>query len=245
MRRSLPLLCLLAVLLPVAGASAAPGARVAVDECGIVTAKKLTGATFSATMDYLDGADSMSMRFELWSRALGESAFVRVPEADETVKRKAVKSYLYGPRTFVLPDLSGAADYRARVTFRWLDADGRALATERRTSTICRLQAQPNLTLGTLTTTATGQPGTQQYTIPVRNTGRADAGTFDVGLRIGNESRPPVKVTGVAAGATQSVSFVAPRCEAGDVLRFEADPDGRVSEEDERDNVLSVACPTA
>jgi subtilase family serine protease len=36
---------------------------------------------------------------------------------------------------------------------------------------------------------------------------------------------------------------MAPRCAPGDVLRFEVDPDDRVAEEDERDNVLTVACP--
>jgi subtilase family serine protease len=52
-----------------------------------------------------------------------------------------------------------------------------------------------------------------------------------------------VTVAGLAAGAAQAVTFMAPRCAPGDVLRFEVDPDDRVAEEDERDNVLTVACP--
>jgi len=52
-----------------------------------------------------------------------------------------------------------------------------------------------------------------------------------------------VTVTGLAAGASQLVTFTAPRCAPGDVLRFEADPDNRVAETNERDNVLTFPCP--
>jgi subtilase family serine protease len=113
----------------------------------------------------------------------------------------------------------------------------------RRWSSVCRVVPQPDLAFGDLTTTTSPQPGVQRYTIPVRNDGRADTGAFDVALRIGAEDREPVTVTGLAAGASQVVTFLAPRCVAGDVLRFEVDPDDRVAEEDERDNVLTVACP--
>lgn len=249
MRRTRLLALSVALLTAVTGAApatAAPAVRVSVDECGVVTAKRLTGVTFSAEMDYVEGAAAMAMRFELQTRLVGETAFTRAETPDESwFRSKAVKTYRVDGRTFVFPDLNSAAEYRARVTYRWTGPHGETLDVVRRTSAVCRLTPLPDLELGTLTTTAAAQPGLMQYSIPVRNRGRADAGTFDVALRIGGEDRPTVAVTGLASGGSQLVTFSAPRCAARDVVRLEADPDGRIAEDDERDNVLTVACPAA
>lgn len=240
----IPLLAIVAMAVPVAGAHAAatPNASVSVDECGTVNARKQLGVIFSGEMDGIDDTKTMAIDFELYTRPAGQSAFKREPLGDDSVSRKAVALYRYGPRTF-LPDVTTATDYRARMTFRWTAVDG-DVTTVRRWSSVCRLAPQPDLALGDLTTTASGQPGVQRYTIPVRNDGRADAGAFDVALRIGAEERAPVTVAGLAAGASQQVVFTAPRCSVGDVLRFTVDADDRVAEDDERDNVLTVACPS-
>lgn len=246
MRRTsiLAILASAALAIPATTAqAAAPSASVSVDQCGLISAKKQLGVTFSGQMDGVDGTKTMAIEFELYTRSAGQSAFKRDPRAEESVSRKAVAVYQYGPRTFLLPDLATATDYRARMTFRWTATNG-DVTTVRRWSSVCRVAPQPDLALGDLTTTASGQPGVQRYTVPVRNDGRADAGAFDVALRIGLEDRAPVTVTGLAAGGSQLVTFTAPRCAPGDVLRFEVDPDNRVAEEDERDNVLTVACPT-
>jgi hypothetical protein len=243
MRRT-PFLLLLTTLALAAPAAAfgAPPATVSVDQCGLVGAKKQLGVTFSAEMEGIDGAKTMAIDFELYTRPAGQSSFRRDARAEESVSRKAVAVYQYGPRTFVLPDLATATDFKARFVFRWT-ASGGDVTTLRRWSSVCRVTPLPDLGLGDLTTTTSPQPGVQRYTIPVRNHGRADAGAFDVALRIGAEDRAPVTVAGLAAGASQAVTFTAPRCAPGDVLRFEVDPDDRVAEEDERDNVLTVACP--
>jgi hypothetical protein len=244
MRRTpfLLLLTTLALAAPTV-AAAAPPASVSVEQCGVVGAKKQLGVTFSAEMNGVEGTKTMAMEFELYTRSAGQSSFKRDPRTQESVSRRAVAVYQYGPRTFVLPDLAAAMDFKARVIFRWTASDG-DVTSVRRWSSVCRVVPRPDLAFGDLTTTTSPQPGVQRYTIPVRNDGRADAGAFDVALRIGAEDRQPVTVTGLAAGAAQVVTFLAPRCASGDVLRFEVDPDDRVAEEDERDNVLTVACPT-
>jgi len=244
--RRLPFLALLstaALAVPAAAQAAAPPASVSVDQCGPIGAKKQLGVTFSGEMTGVDGTKTMAIDFELFTRPAGQTGFKREPKGEESVSRKAVALYKYGPRTFLLPDLATATDYRARMIFRWTATDG-DVTTVRRWSSVCRLTPRPDLAIGDLTTTATSQPGLQRYTIPVRNDGRADAGAFDVGLRIGAEDRPSVTVAGLAAGAEQQVAFIAPRCAPGDVLRFAVDPDDRVAEDDERDNVLTVACPS-
>jgi hypothetical protein len=257
-RSSLTVLLLIALVLPgAAGAAtrkatdaavtptpAVPAVKATVATCGIVTSRRLTGVSFSAEMPYVTGAESMWMRFELLGRAPGETEFTRVPNGgDGWYREKAVKVFDYDEKIFALPELGSAADYRSRVTFRWNDADGKPLLVVKRLTPVCRLTPQANLQLGALTTQPGGTAGVLRYTIAVRNAGHADAGPFDVGLRIGSEDRPPVTVTGVTAGATQQVSFTAPRCAPGDVLRFEADAGGAVAESDETDNVLSVTCP--
>ena len=174
----------------------------------------------------------------------GSPAFRREPKGEETVSRKAVATYLYGElRTFLLPDLATTTDYRARMTFRWTAGDGDVHDRCAAGAASAAWSRRPELALGDLTTTVSGQPGVQRYTVPVRNDGRADAGAFDVALRIGNEDRAPVTVTGLAARASQPVTFMAPRCAAGDVLRFEVDPGDRIAEDDERDNVLTGRLP--
>jgi hypothetical protein len=242
-RTSLTLLLAAAALAVPSVASAAPKASVSVDQCGPIGPKNQLGVTFSGEMDGADGTKSMEIEFELYTRSAGQNGFKHDSRGDDEIStRKSLASYGYGPRTFLLPDLATAADYKARLIFRWIEGGG-DVTTVRRWSSVCRITPQPNLTIGDLTTTSSDRPGVQRYTIPVRNGGRADAGAFDVALRIGAEDREPITVAGLAAGASQFVTFTAPRCAAGDVLRFEVDPGDRVDEEDERDNVLTVACP--
>lgn len=250
-RSSLIALLLIALVLPGAAAAATPpppatpAVSATVSDCGVVTSRKLTGVSFDASMAYLAGADSMWMRFELLSRAPGATDFTRVPNGgDGWYREKAVKVFAYDDKIFAVPDLGSSAEYRARVTFRWNDPSGRALLVVKRLTTVCKLTPEPNLQLGALTTQAGDAPGLLRYTIAVRNAGQVDAGAFDVGLRIDAEDRPPVTVTGVAAGVSQQVTFTAPRCSTGTILRFEADSGDAISESDESDNVLSVTCPT-
>jgi hypothetical protein len=130
------------------------------------------------------------------------------------------------------------------VVFRWLDVDGRVLDRTARRTTTCRQPDQRGeLSLGSPATAVGPQPGLRRYSVTVRNTGRGEAGPFAVALRLGAEDRSPQTVSVLAAGSTQTVSFVAPSCAPGDRLRFEVDPDDRVEEPDERDNVLSTPCP--
>ena len=82
MRRLTLIAALISLLAMPATAAAAPSAlaptpsvKASVDECGIVTSRRLTGASFSGEMSYLTGSDTMWMRFELLTRAPGEADF--------------------------------------------------------------------------------------------------------------------------------------------------------------------------
>jgi CARDB len=229
-----------------ASASAAASVRASIDECGVVTSRRLTGVSFSAEMGYMAGAQSMWMRFELLSRQPGESAFGRVPNTGEGwYRERAVRTFRYDDKIFAVPRLGTTAEYRARVVFRWNDADGHALAVVRRLTPVCTLSPQPNLSLGAMTTQPAATSAQVRYSVSVLNTGPADAGAFDVGLRVAGQDRPTVSLPALTAGGSQQVTFTAPRCASGETLRFEVDPGALVAESDETDNVLSVACPTS
>jgi hypothetical protein len=77
--------------------------------------------------------------------------------------------------------------------------------------------------------------GTYRYRAVVRNAGRTAAGPFDVAF--GDATEP---MGGLAPGEEQAVTFVGPACAVETLLTV--DPDDRVDERDEDDNVLVPAC---
>lgn len=247
MRRlaSISILALSCALLAAAPSPAqAPSVTAALDDCRTSTAALDRYAIFRGEMEAVARSDRMAMRFELFVREPGDEQFSRVeaPGLGTWIRSGSnVGRFIYRKQ---VTNLVAPAEYRSRVSFRWFDADGGVLArTARRTSACRQPDQRGDLELGALTTAPGPQPELVRYSVPVRNSGRGDAGSFDVALRMGAVERPVVTVSGLVAGATRTVTFVAPRCAAGDVLRFEVDPDDRVGEADERDNVLSAACP--
>jgi hypothetical protein len=234
-----------AVLLCASTASAQlPSVTAALDECRTSGVALERYATFRGEMEATPRTDRMAMRFDVLAREPGDERFTRVeaPGLGTWIKSGSnVGRFIYRKQ---VANLGGPAEYRSRLVFRWYDVDGRVLdQTARRTATCRQPDQRPNLELGALTTAAGPQPDLVRYSVPVRNAGRGDAGSFDVGLRIGADDRPAAIVTGLLSAATQTVTFVGPRCAAG-MLRFEVDPDDRVIEADERDNVLLAACPS-
>ncbi len=249
MRRIAPIaLLLLAVLPGVASATpAAPAAAVAtgLDQCQAGSASQNGSATFRGEMRSVPGSDRMAIRFDLYARAPGEARFTRSAAPSAWIRSVPGTARFIWHKRF--EELTGPADYRTVVRFRWYDAGGAPIARARRTTDACtQPDPRPNLTLGAPTVLAGPQPGLRRYAIPVRNAGRGDAGPFEVALRIGAAPESAlVAVSALAAADVQTVTFVAPPCAPGDALRFEADPGDRVVEVDERDNVLRVACPGA
>lgn len=247
MRRIAPIALLLLAVLP-GVASAAPAAPASVvatglDQCQAGSASQNGSATFRGEMRSVPGSDRMSIRFDLYARAPGEDRFTRSAAPSAWIKSLPGTARFIWHKRF--EELTGPADYRVVVRFRWYDASGALLARARRTTAACsQPDLRPNLTLGAPTVLADPQPGLRRYAIPVLNAGRGDAGPFDVALWIGAAPEPSlVAVSALAAADVQTVTFVAPPCAPGDTLRFEADPGVRVAEADERDNVLRVVCP--
>ncbi|MHB1468977.1 MAG: hypothetical protein ACYCX7_07465 [Solirubrobacteraceae bacterium] len=114
---------------------------VSLESCLAGGASESGAATFAAHMASVPGAVEMEMRFEILERAVGEASFHRPPGAGSAALGSWRQS---APRVGVFKDsdevtgLVAGADYSARVRFRWLDAEGHAIAWAQRRTESCR-----------------------------------------------------------------------------------------------------------
>lgn len=198
-------------------------------------------AVFSGSMPAMSGARTLEMRFELLERPQGSRAFARVSLPHwgrwEKTTRRAVPGFIFTKR---VEQLVAPAAFRARVTFRWLDRKGRALRTARRTSPVCQQpDPRPDLHVAAVRFPAGGKP-----TVVVRNRGRTAAGSFAVRMSRAGAAQTK-RIAALAAGDRQTLTFGAVgRCTPGEPVTVSLDPDNRVAEANEADDVVTVACPS-
>jgi hypothetical protein len=252
MRRFATLACLAAAATAAAPAAARaaeqqrPPLRARLASCTTGDAAHARTAAFTASMPAVDRTARMWIRFDLLQRTPGEAEFalVNLPAWGRWERSEPGRSgFIY---TKKVQALRAPGDYRARVRFRWYDASGRLLRRAQRPTPICRQpDPRPDLRAGALTRVAGLGPAAATYLLTVENTGRGAAGPFDVVLAEDGMPQPPVRVDGLAAGATRVVSVPGPACAAGATVRFVLDPGAAVAESDEADDVVDRPCPIA
>jgi hypothetical protein len=248
-RRLVTIACLAAPL----AAAPAPPARAAQERAPLharlVTCQ--TGATsatrtavFTARMPAADGTTRMAMRFDLLQRTPGaaEYAPVKLPAWGVWQRSQPGRTaFIYTKR---VRGLRAPGSYRARVRFRWYEADGHLQRIATRTTRTCRQpDPRPNLTAGDVTIAGGLGAASATYLLDVGNEGRGAAGRFAVALAVAGVPQPPVAVDGLAAGARTVVSVAGPRCAPGSTVRFVLDPDRDVTESDEADDIVDRPCP--
>jgi hypothetical protein len=221
----------------VAVAQAPPlAARVAACETGPDAADRF--AVFTGSMPR-DGATTMAMRFDLYER-LPHRAFERVvlPRWGvwEKTARKGVPGFIFTKR---VERLAAPAGFRAVVSFRWLDADGRVLRTARRTSPTCR---QPDWRPDLHVEAVIFPAGSGPTRVVVRNRGRTAAGAFAVEGRRDDVMRT-AEVQGLPPKEETTIALALGRCRAEQHLTLTVDAGDRVDEAREGDDVKTVACP--
>jgi hypothetical protein len=192
------------------------------------------------------GVDHMGVRFTLYARPIdrrGRYSRVKAPDLDRwNLSRTGVRIFRFDKRIVSLP---AQTDYRVRVGFRWYDASGTVLAQRRLRARTCRVpDPRPDLRVRSVVATPTADPGLARYAITVGNRGRSAAGASAVVLEVGGV---PVagtrrRVPRLAPGARVAVTLVGPRCAAGPTPTAVVDPDNRVEESDEGNNVAGVPC---
>lgn len=200
-------------------------------------------AEFQARMERVAGATRMRMRFGLQVRTPGRRGYRRVAAPGFgvwTTAAPGITRYLYTRR---VEGLIGPARYRSVVRFRWEDARGRTLRRTRAVSRGCRQpDTRPNLRVLDIADEPADDPALRRYLVLVANTGRGDAGAFDLQLAVGGMEAAVTSVAGLAAGRERRVALIGPACERGTTVTAVADPGGAVEERSEVDNALTVDC---
>ena len=242
MPRRLTILAMLAFALVLAATAQAshktPSTRVL--ECKSSDAGETRSASFLGRMRSIAGTDRMAMRFTLLERFGDEKRHpVDFPEL------RAWRFSKPGVRDFrfrqTVTALQGGGEYRMRVEFRWLDADGNLQRKAQRTSGACRQPGVlPNLRAGDPTASA-GPEGTAGYTVPVRNDGKLAAQDVAVELYVDGATTNVGHIESIAPGETREVRFTGPACKRG--LRVVVDPADSIKERFEADNVTTTRCP--
>lgn len=226
------LIAALALLLVPASAAAAGPASVSLTTC----LPKDRTAEFEARMDQVSGAVRMKLRFTLEARRPGR-AWRRVAAPELAGWRTADPETTRFISERRVTQLTGPSSYRALVRFRWLDEQGRVVARARARSRSCwQPDHRPNLRPRQLLIEDGGR-----YLVLVANTGRSASGAFDVAV---SGLAPIVVDGGLEPGEERWLEATGPECEPGHVMTATADPLDLVDERNERDNELSVRCPS-
>jgi hypothetical protein len=187
----------------------------------------------------------LRMRFDLYRRLAGGRRFTHVPGPGLGVFYRATSaagSYRFRKAIRNLP----AADYRVVVTFQWLAADGTVAARAARTAPGCRQrELRPDLRVAAITVAPAAEPDRAVYAVAVRNTGGSTAGGFQVGLTLAGQPQPALTVSELAPGERRTVRFDAPRCAADAEIVAVVDPEHRLAEASEANNLRTLRCPAA
>ena len=223
----LAVFCLLAP-----AASAAPLGKAALTQCDPATGE----AVFEGRQSALRSAARMQMRFTLqigqgkakWRRleAGGFDAWITVPSGfAKYTYEKTVQGLLPG------------SNYRTVVSFRWKNAKGRTVRSERSTSPVCRVpDTRPDLVVRTVADDPAG------YVAKVFNRGRSEAGPFDVSFIVGGVPVGTARVVGLAAGASIDVFLPGAACADGEALEAVVDARSEVDESNEENGSLTASC---
>ena len=226
-----------------ASAAVVPVASAKLSACATGATPDARYALYKTSMEAVAGTQRMAVRFDLSVRATDAAPYTTAtgPGLGAWISSApGVDIFRYGKQVTNLTP----GTYRTVVSLRWTNAKGKVIALVKRTTAACvQPDTRPALSIGTLDFAKVADPTLLRYIVPVRNDGRSDAGPFDVALSIDGVVQDPVTVTGLAAGTTQTVTFVAPRCKGGADVRIQLDPGARIDEADRSDDVKMAGCP--
>ncbi|MDQ4040502.1 MAG: hypothetical protein M3141_01975 [Actinomycetota bacterium] len=228
----------------VAGAPAREDARVRLLSCRAGIDPLARSLTVDSAMQSLRDSDRMQMRFDLYGRRPGGRRFRRVAGPGLGTWNSATPGVARFRFRKPIQNLPAPASYFVRVIYRWKDESGDVFARTVRATRLCRL---PDLRAD-LHVALVGMPrrlGANLFAYPVvvHNAGRGASGDFDAAVTIGEAPQPARSVAGLAPDERRAVELTGARCPSGTPASVQLDPDNRVDESDERNNVRSFTCP--
>jgi CARDB protein len=256
MRRFLPLVALLALAL---GPVSARASTTAIPARAVLTSFACQHAldppnrsvSVRAVMRSVTGTRALSLKFDLLENQGGSTRAltgagdlgVWLSPKDPTLGRRPGDIW---ELTKAVSNLDAPAGYRFRVTFRWLGAHGKVLATALRQSASCgQPELRPDVLVKSVAVTAiAGKPHKQLYTAVIANQGASSAGPFEVLFTPGDGSVSQMHtVTRIDAHSARRLSFAGPLCNAASPPTVVADSADQVDDPERGNNAMTVTCP--
>jgi CARDB len=256
MRRFLLLVAFLALavaaLPATASATVAPRDTLTAFACQRALDPPNRSVSVEAVMRPVTGTRSLALKFDLLEKQAGATRTlsgagdlgVWLSPKDPTLGRRPGDIW---ELTKAVSNLDAPAGYRFRVTFRWLGAHGKVLATAIRQSAGCtQRELRPDVLVKSVAVTAIPhKPHKQRYTAVIANGGASGAGPFQVLFTPGDGSASQTQiVTHMAAHSSQRLSFVGPLCTAASPPTVVADSADQVDDQDRDNNAMTVTCPS-
>jgi hypothetical protein len=242
-RRLALVIAVIALAAPAPASAQAPPLRAKVTTCssGPLPTDRL--AAFTGSMPAIKGTSRMWMRFDVLARGTKGYAPLKVPGLGVWQKSAPghPTGFVFTQRVQALPT---PGSFKAVVRFRWYGKGGKLLRSTTRETPICKQPDQrPDLEVVSLDAVPGPALAEATYSLVVRNDGRGPAGPFDVLLSGAGPDQPPQRVPGLAAGASTTLVFAAPRCVPGSTLRVTVDARGEIPEALEADDAAERTCP--
>lgn len=206
-----------------------------------------------AVMRPLTGTARLQLRFELLGRRHGSASYRNVSGGDlgrwispqnPTLGVRAGDVWIVDKRVV---DLRAPAAYRFRVSFRWIDAHHRIIATATKLTPKCsQPELRPDLLVRRVRVAATTLPNPSVYLVTVTNAGATAAGMFTVKFAPGGSAAAlSLPIFGLAANTDHVLRFTGPACVSGVSPTVTVDPGQQVEDFNRANNVFAVACPPA
>jgi hypothetical protein len=232
---SLVLTALLALGGPHAAAEVHPPSTVKLADCSIDDRT----AVFHARMHQVADSQRMWLRVTLLMKGGDGFQPLKAPGLGRWRKSNpAVGTFGYRQ---VVRGLQAGAVYRARVDFRWYDAEGNLLETARRTSAPCRLfDALPNLTVDLVDVEPGRKAGVTRYHVEALNDGVAPALAVPVQLEVDGDVVNSVTIATLLPAERRELIIHGPECSSS--VEATVDPDGVLVESTEDDNTDLIEC---
>jgi hypothetical protein len=207
----------------------------------------------TSVMRPVSHTQAMVVRFELLSRARGAAGYSPVngsdlgrwiAPADRTLGRRPGDVWIFKKPVV---DLPAPAAYRFRVSFRWIGAHRRVLASAVKSSGTCR---QPELRSDLLVRHISApQPNLNRsadfYTVTVLNAGATAAPAFSVQLSDPGHAPATRLIAGLAAYASRTVTLLGGLCKTAAPPIVTVDPDRLVDDLNRKNNVATASCTAA
>jgi hypothetical protein len=229
------------VAVALAAASATPATSVTRGSAGVKVADcsiEQGSALFVARMRQVEGSERMALRIRLLEKAAGGFHTLSAPGLGRWRRSKpGVGAFSYKQ---AVKGLEAGSLYRAQVDFRWYDAEGNVVATDRRRSAPCRqYDVLPNLT-ATPIAARPAEGGVVRYRVLVTNEGIAPATGVPVRVTVDGAVIDTVILSELHPAERRVIGVRGPDCTR--TVEAEADPDGVIVESSEADNAHEVAC---